>query len=193
MYHTEMITQDKRVFTEKETEALIGDYLGDALYFPITGTVEKAPPHISKYIVETSSELKIYKREKGIQIQIRYLLNDKVNFILQDDQISEVVWHENQSERHTPKLSIILVVLSIFFTFLLDGLINNNKLLYLPLLFGLILGLILSLFFPNSRKKTITLLATVNGEHEILILSDVMYSKFKAFFEHYYPEKSSRN
>jgi hypothetical protein len=185
-----MVTPDKKVFNTDEVAALLGGYHDDSYYYPIVGTVEKAPAYISKYIVESSSELKIYKRDKGIQIQVMDLLKDEVNFIFYDDQITRIVWHENQSDRSMPKFRGIVAFVCILLVFFIDAIFNKNRLLFWPLFIGLFLGILLSLFYPDSRKKMVTLLFSINDEHEVLILSGIRNSEFKAFFEEYYQDKS---
>ncbi len=184
-----MITPDKKVFTLTEVEELLGDYVHDSLFYPIVGTVEKAPDYISKYIVESSSELKIYKRQKGLHIQLRDSLKSSVNFIILDDHINEIVWQENQSDRSKPKLSGGAVVVSIIFMFLVDGVLNKSRLLFLPLFLGLFLGMLISLFISDSRKKMVTILAGFGDEHDVLIMSGIRSSQFKAFFREYYKDK----
>ncbi|MCU0432316.1 MAG: hypothetical protein MUC87_02545 [Bacteroidia bacterium] len=185
-----MITPDKKIFTPAEVEVELGGYIKHSQFNSLTGTLEKAPFYISQYGVESSNELKLIKREEGLQIQIIGSFNDHVNFILRDEQIVEITWGQYQSDRSIPRLSGLSVLIFILLMFIMDRAFNDGRIGYLALSFGLILGMLGSLFLPISRKKMVSILANVDGEHVVLILSNVRKYEFKNFFQEYYPDIS---
>jgi hypothetical protein len=186
-----MVTPGNKVFTLAEVEEQLGGFIHTSEYNSLIGTLEKAPLYISKYGVESSSELEMIKRDKGLQIQIRNAFNDHVNFILRDEQIIDIVWGEYVSDRAIPRLRGSAVLIFIVIAFGLDGIFNKSRLMYLPLIFGLILGMVASLFSPFSRKQMVSILANVDGEDVVLIVSDVRKYEYQNFFKENYPEKAN--
>ena len=183
------VTPSNKVYSIAEVQQMLGECEEHTEHKPLICFVEKAPSHISKYLVESSSEVRIFKREKGIHIQLRNAFHENVNFILFDEQIVQVVSKEQPSTVFFPRFSFLFTALSILFTFVIDAALNKSRLYYFPLLTGLLLGMLVSLFFSRSKKYFTTILAVDENDHSVLILSNSNSYKLYYFFDRYYYDK----
>ena len=131
---------------------------------------EKSNAGLDYHLIEKQSLLDVIPREKGIQFSNFSDQENRQDFMISYDEITEIKTLTDNLKEKTNRVNIFYFIFSILLCSVIDGVISRTPFPQFGIISGIILGVISS-NFSYSNRKLLCITYKEDGKEKNLLLS----------------------